>query len=409
MHSTKRSTSSLLISLITFLSAALLFASAILITLTTFLPLFSGKELQTQSVIFGFGFGFEALLLFAATYFCFQKYNLHSSADLEVRFQLKGWHIIILILSTCVALLIGYFVAENKSINWLLLPVLTIPAVALPIGLIFGFGAHKIQLGPRWRVWGIFGLGMTLGPFLLLLIEIFILILLFVLVIFFLISQPEYSNEIIRLSNQIQFMRNDPQAIINLFIPYLFKPGSIILMLSFIAVIVPLTEELIKPIGVWLYAGKLNSPAQGFALGALSGAAYALVETIGTSGQTADWATLLLIRIGTALLHITSTALMGWGIASVWKQRQYLKLFAIYLCSSALHGVWNASAIMYSYSLLATEFAPSNLLSSLAPFTLSISVAWVGVLLTILILANKRLNQMNANEQPVENAVNAPV
>ena len=370
----------------------------LLLTLTAFLPLFTGEKIQAQNVIYGFGFGFEALLLFAATYFCFQKHNLHSAADVLTQFQLKGWHIIVLICSTSAVLLIGYFIAENKSFNWLLLPALTIPAVTLPIGLIFSFGASKIQLGPRWRVWGIFGLGMTLAPLLSFLIEVLILILLFILAIFFLMSQPGYSNEIIRLSNQMQFMQNDPQAIINLIAPYALKPGSIIIILAYIAVIVPLTEELIKPIGVWLFAGKLESPAQGFALGALSGAAYALVETMGLSGQTSAWANLLLTRIGTGLLHITATALMGWGIVSARQNREYLKLIAIYFLSSALHGTWNASAIMYSYSFLAKEYAPSNSLSFLAPITFSISIALVGVLLAILIIANKRLNQSSKND-----------
>ena len=402
MQSTNRSIPSLLISLILFLSAALVFAGAISIAITAFLPLISGNGIQAQGTIYGFGFGFEALLLFTATYLCFQKYSEHSLADLQIQIRLKGWHIVILLVGASLVLLLGYLVAENKNINWLILPVLTIPAVALPIGLIFGFGAHRLQLGPRWRVWGIFGLGMTLGPLILFMIEIFVLIFFIILLVAYLISQPGLSNEIVTLTNQISLAQDDPQALINLILPYALKPGSIIAVLSFIALIVPFTEELVKPIGVWVFARKLESPAQGFALGALSGAAYSLIETIGSSGQTAGWATLLITRIGTTLLHITSTALMGWGIALAWKKHQYLKLFTIYLFSSALHGMWNASAILYSYSLLAKELDPSSPLSSLTPFTFAFSIALAVILLIILILGNKSLNQTNAND-PIEN------
>ena len=401
MQSTTRSTPSLLISLILFLSAALLFAGAISIAFTAFLPLIAGKGIQAQGTIYGFGFGFEALLLFTATYLCFQKYGERSMADLQIRIQIKGWHIFMVLFGTSLALLLGYLVAENKNISWLILPVLTIPAVALPIGLIFGLGAHKIQLGPRWRVWGIFGLGMTLGPFILFVVEIFILIFFIILLIAFLTLQPHLSNEIVTLANQISLLQDDPPALIHLILPYVLKPGSIIAALSFIAIIVPFTEELIKPIGVWFFASKLESPAQGFALGALSGAAYALVETIGASGQTAGWASLLITRIGTTLLHITSTALMGRGIALAWKKRHYLKLMAIYFFSSALHGLWNASAIMYSYSLLARELDPSSLLSSMTPFTIAFSIALTVILLIILILGNKSLNQTNVQD-PIE-------
>jgi len=310
-----------------------------------------------------------------------------------------------LLLGASLALLLGYLVGANKNLNWLILPILTIPAVTLPIVLIFGLGAHKIQLGPRWRVWSIFGLGMTLGPFILFVIEIIILIFFFILLVAYLTLQPELSNEVITLANQIDPLQDDPQALFNLIIPYVLRPGSIIAVLSFIALIVPFTEELIKPIGVWLFAGKLESPAQGFALGALSGAAFALVETINASGQTTEWASLLFVRIGTGLLHITSTALMGWGIALAWQQRRYFKLIVIYFCSSILHGLWNTSAIMYSYSLLAQEYDTSNRLALLTPFTLAFSIALVIILLAILILVNKRLNQTNIND-PIENTGN---
>lgn len=404
MPPTQRSIPALLISLTLFLSVALLFVVAVSVAITAFLPLLTGKGIQAQGLIFGYGFGFEALLLITAAYLCFQKYNEHVLADSPIQIQFKRGHIFKMLLIAGSALLIGALVANNNRLNWLILPVLTIPAVALPIGLIFGFGAHKLQLGPRWRVWGIFGLGMTVGPFILFVIEIFVLIIFLILFIIYLTMQPQLSNEIIALANQVDAMQNDPQALINLLMPYALKPGAIIAVLSFISIIVPFTEELIKPIGVWLFAGKLESPAQGFALGALSGAAYSLIETIGVSAQTAGWASLLIIRIGTTLLHVTSTALMGWGIALAWNQRQYLKLIAIYFFASALHGLWNASAIMYSYSLLAKELDPSSSLSSLAPFTAAFSIILAISLLIILILGNKSLKQTNVND-PLENTV----
>jgi hypothetical protein len=405
LQSTTRSLPSLLISLLLFLSAAVLFVGAISIAVTAFLPLINGEGIQAQGTIYGLGFGFEALLLITATYLCFQKYSEHSLADFQTQVQLNGWHIFMLLLGASLALMLGYLVEDNKALNWLMLPLFTIPAVTLPIALIFGLGASKLQLGPRWRTWGIFGLGMTLSPFILFVIEIIILIFFFVIGISYLALQPELSNEIIALSNQLPNLQNDPEVLLKLIIPYALKPGTIIAILSFIALIVPFTEELIKPIGVWLFAGQLESPAQGFALGALSGAAFALVETINASGQTAEWANLLSTRIGTALLHITSTALMGWGIALAWKQRQYLKLVAIYFCSSILHGLWNASAIMYSYSLLAQEYDTSNRLALLTPFMLAFSIALVIILSAILILTNKRLNQTKVND-PIENTGN---
>jgi len=402
-----RSTSALLISVSLFLCAGLLFVTAVLTTFTAFLPLFSGKNIQAQGTIIGFGFGFEALILFAATYFCFQKYNRSDSVDLQFQPLIKNWHILILILGIALALVIGYLVAKIDLVNWLILPIVTIPAVALPILLILSLGIHDIQLGPRWRAWGIFGLGMTLGPILLVFIEIFILFVIVMLAIVYLISQPGLTSQLENLTNQLNHVQGNPQAILNVLTPYALNTKVIMIVLLFIAGFVPLAEELIKPIGVWIFANKLDSPTQGFALGALSGAAYGLVETLGSSEQTALWAPLLFTRIGTSLLHITTTGLMGWGIALAFKQRQYLKLFLLYLCSSALHGSWNASVILYSYSLFAKEQTPVSLLGRLGPYMFAIAISVIVILLLILILTNKRFNQKQ-NDAPIENTVDIP-
>src|SRR4030095_3220829 len=122
--------------------------------------------------------------------------------------------------------------------------------------------------------------------------------------------------------------------------------------LLYIAILVPALEEIFKPLGVWLLAGKLKSPAQGFTLGALSGAGYALIETIGVSSQTVEWASLLFSRIGTGVLHITTSALMGAAIVLAWRERRYLWLLGIYILAVALHGLWNALAITYTFSSL---------------------------------------------------------
>ena len=404
MQASKKSTASLLISLLLFASAAFLLITAFFMAFSAFLPLMTGESIQAQGAIFGFVFGFEALILFTAAYLCFQKYLEHSASEKQTRFSLARWHILILVIGAGLALLIGYFIADNDFINWLFLPILTIPAVLLPIGLLLGFGAQKIELGPRWRVWGIFGLGMTLGPFILVIIEIAMLFIAVILIAFYYASNPVFSGELINLANQVNLLQNDPQAIVNLFIPYALEPGAILFVVSFFALIVPFTEELIKPIGVWLFAAKLDSPAQGFALGALSGAAYALIETFGSSGQTTEWASLISTRIGTSLLHITSTALMGWAIASVWRDRKLLKFFAVYLSSSILHGAWNTSVIMYSYSILAKEYDPSNALGLLTPYMLAASIALTILLFTILILMNRKLRQTfspdNSEAQP---------
>jgi RsiW-degrading membrane proteinase PrsW (M82 family) len=184
--------------------------------------------------------------------------------------------------------------------------------------------------------------------------------------------------------------------LIDLLTPIVLNPIVLVSFLVIFAIIVPIVEEVFKPIGVWMFASRLKSPAQGFALGALSGAAFSLVETFGSSGQTTDWAGLLTVRIGTSILHITSTALMGWGIALAWQHRQYGKLFLIYLGSCTLHGAWNASALLYSFSALAKEVDSTLAFGRIQSFALVFSSLLAVGMMMILLSMNRKFVKTDA-------------
>jgi RsiW-degrading membrane proteinase PrsW (M82 family) len=114
-------------------------------------------------------------------------------------------------------------------------------------------------------------------------------------------------------------------------------------------------EEALKPLVVWLFAGKIHFQAQGFALGALCGAGFALVETFNNSAQSDAWAIVLIARIGTGAMHITTSALMGAAIFSALHERRYLRLIATYLLAVFLHGLWNLLAVTNGFSSLLIE------------------------------------------------------
>ena len=183
------------------------------------------------------------------------------------------------------------------------------------------------------------------------------------------------------------------EAALDLLSPLLTKPGVIVTALIYTALFVPAVEELFKPLGVWLLARKLDSPAQGFALGALSGASYALIETIGVSGQGGEWATLLFTRIGTGLLHITTSALMGAAIVVALRQRRYLRLVGTYILAITLHGLWNTFAILYSFSSLAKLLGHTDRLSTIQPITIiAMSILSVGLFM-ILLSVNRQMGK----------------
>lgn len=358
------------------------------VILSTFLT--GGEVDASQTIVLAIA-GFEGLVLLAAAVVSVQKVLQQPAVEKESGFTLTAWQVAALIVLAGIAVLIGHLVTTTGAVNWILLPILTLVAVSLPILVLLGLGIRQLPLGPRWQSWNVLGLAMTLAPFLLIVIESLVIILMVVLAVAFIASQPELAREMERLSRQLYFIGPNPEAMTRQLAPLLTRPGVIAAALTYFAVIVPLVEELIKPLGVWLFANRLSSPAQGFALGALSGAGYALIETLGVSAQTADWASLLLSRIGTGILHITASALMGGAIVFAVRERRYFRLFRTYLTSVSLHGLWNALAILFTFSTLTEYTAQQGFLAGIQ-LPVSIGMGLLAVLmLGILILSNRRM------------------
>jgi hypothetical protein len=382
---------SLLSSILFALGGLLLLGIGVLMGMGALISLVTGKPVEAQQTILFVAFSFEAILLFAATFFSFQKMLQKPSADQVLVMTSRRWQILLCVLLAAVAFLIGSQIVGTEPANWLLLPFLTIPAVVLPLAVILALGTQKLPFGTRWQTWSVLGLGMTLTPVLLLMLEAVIAIILFIGVVVYLVTQPELAGELQAISERIMILGPQSEAAQDLLSPYLTKPGVIAMALIYIAVLVPAIEELFKPLGVWLLAGKLNSTAQGFTLGALSGAGYGLIETIGVSGQAGEWASLLLSRIGTGLLHITTSALMGAAIVLAWRERRYLRLLGTYFLAVLLHGLWNAFAILFTFSNLA-EFSnqPARLVTLQPTFIVIMSILAIGLFL-ILIFSHRRM------------------
>ncbi len=382
---------SLLSSLLFILGALLFLSVAFLMAITALSNFMTGTDVQAQQTIVLAVFGFEGLILLVAAFISIQKFLNRSSADRDASFTISLWQIVVSLVIAAVVLFLGSRISLNNSVNWLVLPILTLPAVVLPIFILFGLGVRKIPLGTRWQTWTVFGVGMTLVPFILILVEVFAMIVVLVIVILFVISQPALNTEMQRLSEQIYRLGPQSQATLDLLLPYITKPGVIAVALSYFALLVPLLEEIFKTLGVWFFAGKLTSRAQGFSMGALSGSAYALIETLGVSAQTVGWATLLLTRIGTGLLHITTSALVGAAIVGAVRERRYAQLLGTYLLAVLLHGLWNAQAILYTFATLTKNLAQQNPLSGLeTPVTIGMVILAI-ILLIILLVSNRKM------------------
>ncbi|MGB8982628.1 MAG: PrsW family glutamic-type intramembrane protease [Anaerolineales bacterium] len=381
---------SLLSALVFSLGALSMFGIGLAMGISTLTALFSRTEIKAQQTIFLITFGFEGIVLLAAAFFSLQKFLRRPSADEEMSFAVPGRWIAISVIVAGASILIGNWISGITTINWLFLPLLTISAVVLPLGALLALAAHKLPFGTRWQTWNVLGLTMSLVPLLLVIVEMIIGMIFFFVVIVYIFTDPELSIEMQDLWHRIMFLGPNSEETADLLIPFLTRPGVILIALGYIAVLVPAVEEIFKPLGVWLFAGKLDSPGRGFVLGALCGAGYALIETVGVSGQTSEWANLLIARIGTGLLHITTSALMGAAIVLARQERRYRRLFGTYLFAVLLHGLWNALATLFTFSDAAELFEQPGMLSGLQPAMVAMMSILAVVLFLILVVSNRR-------------------
>jgi hypothetical protein len=300
----------------------------------------------------------------------------------------------LLIFALPLILLAGNWSANQTGIGRLILPVVHVLAIGLPVWWIAYLALRNLTLGSPQRRWGVFTSGLIVGPALILVIETLALIVFVLIAVLVISTQPDLLNEWLRLSRNLRGLQTSPQDALNALGPYMNRPGIIFAVLAFGAGIVPLIEEAIKPVGVWLLAGRNLTPAAGFAAGTLSGAGYALFESLALSSTTNDWLYLVVARIGTAAVHVLTSALTGWALVLAWREKRYLRLGAVYLLAVLIHASWNGMSLLASFGAFSDGSAENTLVPLLGWLNENISYG-LG-LLTIacfaaLLLANHRL------------------
>lgn len=381
-----------------FLFAAaglLLFAVAFLLGMSALFTYLGEGIVSAQIAVRAATIASLGILVGGAAVVALLKFLNKPAADAAVSTSFPTWQIVVGALGAGLSLLLGHLIQNNETVNWLVLPILTLPAVLLPIWIITTLGVRDLPLGSRWRTWSVFGVSLTATPFLLVVIEIVMIIVILVFVVIYVVANPQVAAEFERLSSQFMFLDLETEAgaeeLLRQVAPYLLRPGIFIPVVIVFSVLIPLVEELVKPLAVWLLAGRLDSAAQGFTLGALSGAGFALWETFNASAQTDGWGVLLFTRIGTGLLHVVASALVGMGIYLAVRERRYLRLLGNYLLAVLLHGLWNAAALTVSFSALGVTYTQSGGYESLQWVSTSGLIALTCVLLAILLASNRRL------------------
>lgn len=414
MQTNKTHWPSIMILIVLGISTAFVFLISFGLGVSSIVKLFTNGSDPAGGMISSFAFGFEFIILLLCSWVVLQKSKGHETAERPFKFPFAGWQIPAVIGIVVFSATLGGITAFTEIIwlNWIVLPLLTILVIVPPLWMLIGIGTHGLELGPRWRVFSIIGLSMSISPLIMIILEMIVLLaIIFAGIVIIAIQNPDLFQEMLHLGQQLQ-TGADPERILTLAAPYIATPAVIAVLLGYIAVLVPMIEELLKPLAVWIFAKNMESPAQGFAMGVFSGAAFALLESLNASGDgSTNWPVIVSIRAGTSLLHMTASGLVGWGIASAFREKRARRFFAAYFSAVAIHGIWNACAIGAGISVIGEFIGKPEWLFNIIPAAIcGMSVLGIGMF-ALLISANRKLNRtaITLPDMPVEEKNNEEV
>jgi hypothetical protein len=273
---------------------------------------------------------------------------------------------------------------QNASLPATALSAITnVLTILIPIWWFLELGRLKLTDNNAKRQWGLFSFSTYITLPLIMLVELVVLGFALLFAALWLVQQPGFSTLLPKLGDP---MALDP-ALLDRFSNdialLLLRPGVIAFLAAGVVLVIPLIEELLKPLGVWLLHKRGLTPAEGFTLGLICGAAFALLESLFSISAVMPGERLFVItgRLGTGLLHIFTAGLTGWSLASTWRDSKYLRVALAYTISVLLHGAWNFFALLMGLHSL------GDLMPRIISPALSGAAEWVLVGLAILLLS----------------------
>lgn len=242
----------------------------------------------------------------------------------------SAWHFVVL---TAIALGVGVALWNAYPAPGAALAVapLSILCGVLPALAILALGAQRLhQPSSRRHVWLSLIYGATIAPLLAGLLE---LVLAFIFVL--LLRSLGYP-----VSFAVTSVTHAPA-----------NSAEAVALLVIIAVMAPLIEEGLKPLGVVLIMRRVSTPAEAFLLGLAAGIGFDMVETVSYIGLgEADWVSVAIQRVGTGLLHGVGAgiAALGWyylinGRGVRWR---WLRGLGGLVYAVAQHALFNASNLL---------------------------------------------------------------
>ena len=298
-----------------------------------------------------------------------------------------------------VTLGLGHFITQNQTLTTILLPLFNIIAVLLPVAMVLFIALNKLPMPTARRGWSVFGASAVLSPFLTIILEMFAFAAILIWIFLYASGTPGLDTTLNTIIAAAQNGETSLDSLSQEATALLLAPGTTFALIGLFSLLVPIIEEGLKIVLLWFYADRIQRPLDGFVLGALCGAAFALAENIGFASAGADnWAINMISRASATLPHIFNCGLMGWALVSAWQKKSYARLFVAYLTVILVHGTWNALSIALAYSSFSGFVADiPAVIETPIPAAITWGVLIIG-LIGGLLFANRQMRKRAASE-----------
>lgn len=282
------------------------------------------------------------------------------------------------------AIILGQVFLSLKLAPWLTLPPLHVIAIAMPPACVLAYAGRRLALaGVRWRDMALQGAsGAFLSTTVAFILEMTIALSLALAVVVIVALTPAGRAELEVLIANLY----DPLWMANVENLYelLLRPAVALPLALMFVVIIPLIEELLKPLGVLLLSYRRPTRAQAWLGGLACGAGFALAEGLLNTATSAEaWGLIAPVRAGASLMHCLSCGLIALGWQRLLVERRPWRLMGAFVLSVTMHALWNLAAVgIVGVSLTSTSPTADELLMALGGLGLIALLSFL-VLLTL--------------------------
>ncbi len=253
---------------------------------------------------------------------------------------------------------IGHWLSNQSIYGVIFLAPFHILALGIPILCMIYLGLRHLPSSSNQRRWGLFSVGLTLSPVVILVIEFFVMIILIFVAAIWLATEPQLLDELNRFTEEFNNGIMSTEEIYSKILPFISHPSIFAITVAFTSLIVPIIEEAIKPLGIWFLIKRKLTPSEGFVGGLLCGAGYGMLENIMLAYSRQDWIATVTARMGTSFIHMATSSLVGWALVIAIKEKKLWQLAAAYILAVFIHGLWNGLAVTQAFATLLETNAP---------------------------------------------------